>query len=72
MFFFIRGFIIFKVGGNSSDFGDINNHEKEKAKGKSMVPYIIDDVKNSTELSDGMQEALHRSNMEMRYYLKKF
>ncbi|KMZ71525.1 Lys-63-specific deubiquitinase BRCC36 [Zostera marina] len=54
-----------KVGGNSSDFGDINNHEKEKAKGKSMVPYIIDDVKNSTELSDGMQEALHRSNMEM-------
>lgn len=65
--------------GKSSDLeqffahADVNYEGREKRGADSIVPYNGDNLQNtdvdtdSMEMSASMQEAMHRSNLDMRY-----
>lgn len=65
--------------GKSSDLGrffahaDVNYEGREKKGGDSVMLYNGDNLQNagvdidSMDMSASMQEAMHRSNLDMRY-----
>ncbi|PKA53774.1 hypothetical protein AXF42_Ash020695 [Apostasia shenzhenica] len=66
-----------KIGGRSSDMeqffthNDIKHLEKQSMTGNSLVPFSADNLhesptnSDSIDMTDNVQEALHRSNMDM-------